>query len=117
MPKRIQRKQTKECKLPEGVVYVDRSTKWGNPFHGPRDGIDIIEHHCVVKKYMWALEFPSEERLAAWLWAGGKSAMWLALVFRKKELLDTIRGRDLACWCPLDKPCHADVLLKLANTY
>jgi hypothetical protein len=26
-----------------------------------------------------------------------------------------LRGYSLACWCPLDKPCHADVLLKLAN--
>lgn len=26
-----------------------------------------------------------------------------------------LRGRDLACWCPLDQPCHADVLLRLAN--
>jgi len=26
-----------------------------------------------------------------------------------------LRGKDLACWCPLDKPCHADVLLRLAN--
>lgn len=24
-------------------------------------------------------------------------------------------GRDLACWCPSDQPCHADVLLELAN--
>jgi hypothetical protein len=23
--------------------------------------------------------------------------------------------RDLACWCPLDQPCHADVLLAVAN--
>lgn len=28
---------------------------------------------------------------------------------------DDLRGHDLACWCPLDKPCHADVLLELAN--
>lgn len=26
-----------------------------------------------------------------------------------------LRGKDLACWCPLDQPCHADVLLELAN--
>jgi uncharacterized protein DUF4326 len=26
-----------------------------------------------------------------------------------------LRGRDLACWCPLDVPCHADVLLEVAN--
>jgi hypothetical protein len=29
--------------------------------------------------------------------------------------LDELRGRDLACWCPLDEPCHADVLLEIAN--
>lgn len=23
-------------------------------------------------------------------------------------------GKDLACWCPLDQPCHGDVLLELA---
>lgn len=27
----------------------------------------------------------------------------------------TLRGKNLACWCPLDHPCHADVLLELAN--
>ena len=26
-----------------------------------------------------------------------------------------LAGRDLCCWCPLDQPCHADVLLELAN--
>lgn len=29
--------------------------------------------------------------------------------------LAPLRGHDLACWCPLDQPCHADVLLELAN--
>lgn len=26
-----------------------------------------------------------------------------------------LRGKNLACWCRLDQPCHADVLLELAN--
>ncbi|WP_091159980.1 DUF4326 domain-containing protein [Geodermatophilus africanus] len=26
-----------------------------------------------------------------------------------------LRGHGLACWCPLDRPCHADVPLGLAN--
>jgi hypothetical protein len=26
-----------------------------------------------------------------------------------------LRGRDLACYCPLEEPCHADVLLEVAN--
>jgi len=28
-----------------------------------------------------------------------------------------LRGKDLACWCSLDKPCHADVLLEIANDH
>ena len=49
----------------------------------------------------------------------GRRAMWDELAERREAIwgaMDTLRGRDLACWCPLDQPCHADVLLDLANT-
>lgn len=26
-----------------------------------------------------------------------------------------LKGKDLACFCPLGQPCHADVLLEIAN--
>ena len=29
--------------------------------------------------------------------------------------LEPLRGKDLVCWCPLGRLCHADVLLELAN--
>lgn len=32
-----------------------------------------------------------------------------------RESLHELRGKNLACWCRLDDPCHADVLLELAN--
>ena len=32
-----------------------------------------------------------------------------------RSWLSPLAGRDLACWCPLDQPCHADVLLEVAN--
>jgi hypothetical protein len=32
------------------------------------------------------------------------------------EIRRELRGRDLACWCPLDQPCHADVLLEIVNS-
>lgn len=31
------------------------------------------------------------------------------------DRLHELRGHDLVCWCPLDSPCHADVLLELAD--
>ena len=39
------------------------------------------------------------------------SAVWEQRVADLEEL----RGHDLCCWCPEDQPCHADVLLELAN--
>jgi hypothetical protein len=32
-----------------------------------------------------------------------------------QEQLSELRGKNLACWCHLDHPCHADVLLEMAN--
>ena len=105
-PKRIQRKLTKGFKLPDNCVYVGRPTKWGNPFTGPD----------AVEKYRWALsEFPSEEKCKAWNDAGSNGLMYVSLAARVGPLLDQLRGKDLACWCPLDKPCHADVLLEIVN--
>lgn len=40
----------------------------------------------------------------------GPDHLWCPLEIRAE-----LRGRDLVCWCPLDQPCHADVLLELAN--
>jgi len=91
MPKRIQRKRTKGWRMPEGAIYVGRPTKWGNPFMA--ETADEIGR--AVEDY----------------------ADWMdALIARGyNHDFSELRGHDLACWCPLDAPCHADVLLKLAN--
>jgi hypothetical protein len=99
-PVRIQRKRTKGWRMPPGAVYVGRPSLWGNPyrkgesyFGGSRtDSWDIVD--------LFRDECP---RRAAWDYVGYVD--WLA----------PLRGRDLVCWCPLDQPCHADVLLELAN--
>lgn len=87
MNKRIQRRRTKGWRMPEGAVYVGRPTKWGNPY-----GLDVYSREEAIGLY---------EREMLFLSAMG--------------FLDELRGHDLACWCPLDQPCHADVLLELAN--
>lgn len=97
-PVRIQRKRTKGWRMPAGAVIVDRTSRWGNPYR------------------VGDLDQAGEER----------TAEDVVLLFRisithwwPKSFLDHVRtdlkGRDLACWCPLDQPCHADVLLELAN--
>lgn len=79
--------------MPEGAVYVGRPTKWGNPW----TAVGRWTAEDVTKLYADA--FAGRLRWAA----------------RLMPDLSELRGHDLACWCPLDQPCHADVLLELAN--
>lgn len=109
-PKRIQRKRTKGWRMPEGAVYVGRPTKWGNPYTlaGARetgyDGTDAaLRDLCKVMFERWLRDPESE-------WSFGAPA-----ARRIEAEIGVLRGKDLACWCPLDEPCHADVLLELAN--
>lgn len=89
MPERIQRKRTKGWKMPENTVYVGRPTKWGNPYV---PGMFGNTREDAVRKY--------------------ESSMSIML---KQDAAAELKGKNLACFCQLDKPCHADVLLKIAN--
>ena len=71
---------------------VARPSRWGNPF---RVGVDGDRARCVAR-YREALSV-------------GR------LPFTTAEARRALAGRDLACWCPLGEPCHADVLLELAG--
>ena len=92
-PKRIQRKRVKGWRMPEGAVYVGRGTSFGNPYRHEHFGGN---REAVVAAYWRYLHHQN-------------GADVLNAVKRK------LRGKDLACWCPLSQPCHADVLLEIAN--
>ena len=103
MPKRLRRSRRRGASLPRGTKYVGRPTKWGNPFAvGIGAQTPLLTRDKVVQMY----------------------ARWLAGLYpevsRKPPSVGAIRselrGRDLACWCPLACRCHADVLLKVANS-
>lgn len=110
MTERIQRKRTRGWRMPENTVYVGRPSKWGNPFEIRLEekckccGTVIQEEitsHEVLRDYRYFLRHP--QSLHGWDMPSVEDI--------QKEL----RGKNLACWCALDKPCHADILLELAN--
>jgi hypothetical protein len=121
-PVRIQRKRTKGWRMPEGAVYVGRPSRWGNPFVGEEwYDLDLsLRLYDDVARGIWD-PLPLRERDvsdAVALSIYGDSRRWTRR-FRGGHPREAIRyelsGRDLVCWCPLDQPCHADVLLELAN--
>jgi hypothetical protein len=106
--------------MPPNTVSVARPGKWGNPFHvsrfrdaqtcvalfaesvrggwNPSIGAHLTDAHCGYEEHCrWHRDWRERMNCSPWDW------------------LHELRGKNLACWCPLDKPCHADVLLELAN--
>lgn len=109
MPKRIQRKRVKGWRMPEGAIYVGRPTKWGNPY-----ALDIYR-----TDYPEYADQPGEwRRMATSDFHGLVTGRWDRfddIPDYPRDAITELRGRDLVCWCPLDQPCHADILLQLAN--
>jgi hypothetical protein len=104
-PKRIQLSRKRGWRLPLNTVVVSRPSKWGNPFKvhkptgDPTDLMDAQQGVCFSRE-------AAVKRFTEWL----KTTLQWQFEIRRE-----LRGKNLACWCPLDKPCHADVLLKIAN--
>jgi hypothetical protein len=82
--------------MPEGAVYVGRPTKWGNPFRpgDPDDEGNPMDTAAAMECYAAYVQLRPDLAESA-----------------RRELV----GKDLACWCRLGAPCHADILLELAN--
>lgn len=102
-PERLRRSRAKGARLTASnglpIVVVSRPSRWGNPFP-----IDTSKPAAEVARQR-AQSIQNFERALN----GSR------LRFTKDEVRRELRGKNLACWCPLDGPCHADVLLRVAN--
>lgn len=108
-PVRIQLSRAKGWRMPPNTVKVDRSTIWGNPF--------TVKDAGAAGYYGPELPAFVVDCFSNWLrgdrqnWMGDESDAAAALILSR---LPEIRGKNLACWCAIGSPCHADVLLALA---
>lgn len=119
MPERIQLRRTKGWRKPVGAVVVARPGPWGNPWRVDRHrepgriwvtyslGTDDVE---VLR----AVESMTEGRSLAVEWYE-RALLARHLGYDVADVRRELAGLDLCCWCPLDEPCHADVLLRMAN--
>ena len=110
MPERIQRKRTKGWRAPlcgcgcgKPARYVGRPSKYGNPYGVSGETTALIATRLFRDMLNRA---PTGDTGTGWGHPG-------------ETVFDTIRrelgGHDLTCWCPLQSPCHADELLRIAN--
>lgn len=105
-PQRIQRKRTKGWKMPPNTVYVGRPSKWGNPFK-------VGDHIRGLAGTALPMQIPDAATAVALFRARATDPI-AGYVFRE-NVWKELRGKNLACFCPLNQPCHADILLEIAN--
>lgn len=128
-PRRIQRKRVKGWKMPPNTVYVGRPTVFGNistctlphncylrPCSCCDDALDGREWCCVLAFREYLTSGLENRRMKTCLFRYSlEETVGFPLRNELIRRLPELRGKNLACWCPLDQPCHADVLLELAN--
>lgn len=102
-PVRVQLSRRKGWRMPENTVKVDRATRWGNPI--------VVGGTLNVESENGMVNAETTPAIAVELFRE-----YLRGALRSNPtFLDPLRGKNLACWCQLGAPCHADVLLELAN--
>ena len=89
-PIRIQRSRKHKQVSPNGlpIIYVGRPGKWGNP---------------------WVIKQGRDAEKCIFLYKTTMSTML------KQDAVKELRGKNLSCWCKIGEPCHADILLEIAN--
>lgn len=120
-PIRVQRKRSRGWKMPENTVYVGRPGVWGNPFRvggyykrGERAGNGL---RWVFVEAAEGHQDPTYTKIAS----KAQAVEWFRWYQSTKsdveieQMRAALRGKNLACWCPLNQPCHGDVLLEIAN--
>lgn len=121
MPERIQLRRTKGWRKPEGAIVVARPSRWGNPF---RVGMVVDRVAITNRALSTVVEIRANDRADAVQfyrrWLNGTLLLTGAHDLAgtpptAAQIKAELAGRDLACWCALDQPCHADVLLEIAN--
>jgi hypothetical protein len=117
-PIRIQLSRKKGWRMPPNTVKVCRPSKWGNPF-----AVDEFGTLWAVHYYRAMLTDESCKTIAQSEKASTALAKYRERIgehpglqhITAADVRNQLRGRNLACFCSLDRPCHADVLLEIAN--
>ena len=120
MPERIQQKRTEGWRMPTNARSVARPHYYGNPYKpgqvylvGPTLPFPVPTARtwagtCGLPSIK-AVKCANVEQAISWF------RQWAAHALDPDKIA-LLRGMDLACWCKEGQPCHADVLLELANS-
>jgi len=113
MAVRIHRRRTKGWRMPANARCVTRPGKWGNPWK-------VGYNQAAGDFFVYRAAVPLGQQWCRCFWVEDEAARHAVRLYRRlltlyRVDLSALRGKDLCCYCPPSAPCHADVLLELAN--
>lgn len=120
--KRIQRKRTKGWRMPPNTIYVGRPSRWGNPVKI----VDVSDELTYPDEKAWRVysetgSIVSDDYVSTIEEARHDATEWYReaiahfVMLYDPDFYVPLQGKNLACWCPLDQPCHADVLIEMVE--
>lgn len=111
-PTRVQLMRTTGWRMPENTVKCDRTSRWGNPYV-VGEPVDMKQ----VRRWGWVFS-PQGKLIVCKSAKEAAERFGLCLAFDdaiKPFLREQLGGKNLACWCAPDGPCHVDHVLRWAN--
>lgn len=125
MPIRIQRRRIAGWRIPENAVFVGRPSRFWNPYDwkwARADAVRMFRDHVrelgamvdqmryfKMKGYSWDRYTTGSQ------WEDGTRERNVMIGIVAACEHGELKGKDLVCWCRIGKPCHADLLLRMAN--
>lgn len=119
-PIRIQRQRIKGWKMPENTICITRGTDFGNPFKVGSWFMMGSGGDKMFAGFLFVQASPGCQDKRFTLIENNQMAVewfkrYIELYPYRADLMAKIKGKNLACFCKLDEPCHADVLLEIVN--
>ncbi|MBY2911399.1 DUF4326 domain-containing protein [Rhizobium leguminosarum] len=106
------------------AIKVDRTSPFGNHYDFSKDPFakpalwDVFSHGTIVKSCSTkqeAVEYAVARHRAEVISPGPHNHRRMYPVPTPADIAKALRGFNLACWCKPGEPCHADILLEVAN--
>lgn len=105
-PTKVKRIQATQATCPPNAIWVGSGSRWDTPFP-----ISLsLKAHWATPLYEKTLKLALGRKSKGLHLPNKDRFDWIA------EHLSELQGKDLACECPIEVACHANILVKYANS-
>lgn len=120
MPERVVRRRSAGWKGPENTTYIDRTSRWGNPWGAKPERVPGLGRRYAITgpgighRSLLITDQVDAHRFVITRYFNALTRNQLA--FTVADMRAELAGRNLGCFCGIELPCHVDVSLLIVNS-